>query len=69
MTEFASAWDQDLAIEFGPVWFEPELLSGSLIDVEHLVEVVDAVLRGGHACRSRRSRSRRGRSRRVITRR
>ncbi len=47
MTEFATGWDPQLAAELGTVWFERRYLSGSLIDVEHLVEVIDAVLRGG----------------------
>jgi NAD(P)-dependent dehydrogenase (short-subunit alcohol dehydrogenase family) len=49
MTEFATGWDPQLATELGPVWVERNLLSGSLIEVEHLVEVVDAVLRGGRS--------------------
>ena len=31
------------------MWFERKLISGSLIDVEHLIDVVDAVLRGGRS--------------------
>ncbi len=46
-SQFANGWDADLAMEFFPVWTARNYLSGSLIDVEHLVEVVDAVLRGG----------------------
>jgi NAD(P)-dependent dehydrogenase (short-subunit alcohol dehydrogenase family) len=49
MTEFATGWDPQLATELGPVWVERNLLSGSLIEVEHLIEVVDAVLRGGRS--------------------
>jgi hypothetical protein len=30
-----------------PLWVEQNLLAGALIDVEQLVTVVDAVLRGG----------------------
>jgi NAD(P)-dependent dehydrogenase (short-subunit alcohol dehydrogenase family) len=47
MTEFANAWDTDLAMELGMQWVERKLIAGSLIDVEHLVDVVDAILRGG----------------------
>jgi NAD(P)-dependent dehydrogenase (short-subunit alcohol dehydrogenase family) len=47
MTQFANGWDVDLAAELGQQWVARNLLSGSLIDVEHLVTVVDAVLRGG----------------------
>ena len=46
-TEFAEGWNQELAAELGPVWFERGYLSGSLITVHELVSVVDAVLRGG----------------------
>jgi NAD(P)-dependent dehydrogenase (short-subunit alcohol dehydrogenase family) len=46
-TQFATEWDPELAAELLPVWMSRNYLSGALIDVEHLVEVVDAVLRGG----------------------
>jgi NAD(P)-dependent dehydrogenase (short-subunit alcohol dehydrogenase family) len=47
MTQFANGWNPELALELGQVWVARGLLSGSLIDVDHLVGVVDAVLRGG----------------------
>ncbi|HWS47994.1 MAG TPA: SDR family oxidoreductase, partial [Acidimicrobiia bacterium] len=47
MTEFATGWDPELAMELGQEWVARSLLSGALIDVEHLVQVIDAVLRGG----------------------
>ncbi len=47
MTEFASGWDTELAAEVMPEWMSRKYLAGSLIDVEHLVDMVDAVLRGG----------------------
>jgi NAD(P)-dependent dehydrogenase (short-subunit alcohol dehydrogenase family) len=47
MTQFANGWDVELAGQLGQEWVARHLLSGSLIDVEHLVAVVDAVLRGG----------------------
>jgi NAD(P)-dependent dehydrogenase (short-subunit alcohol dehydrogenase family) len=47
MTQFANGWDVELAAELGQQWVARNLLAGSLIDVEHLVAVVDAVLRGG----------------------
>lgn len=47
MTEFANAWDTELAAEVMPEWMARKYLSGSLIDVDHLVNMVDAVLRGG----------------------
>jgi len=46
-TQFANDWNIDLAAELGKEWVSRNLLTGSLIDVDHLVEVVDAVLRGG----------------------
>jgi NAD(P)-dependent dehydrogenase (short-subunit alcohol dehydrogenase family) len=46
-TQFAAGWDMELAAELHPVWSARNYLSGSLIDVEHLVAVVEAVLRGG----------------------
>jgi NAD(P)-dependent dehydrogenase (short-subunit alcohol dehydrogenase family) len=46
-TEFTTGWDTDLATEFGMLWFTKQYISGSLIDVEHLVDAVDAVLRSG----------------------
>jgi NAD(P)-dependent dehydrogenase (short-subunit alcohol dehydrogenase family) len=46
-TEFAQGWDAGLAGELMTGWVERGYLSGSLIDVDQLVSVVDAVLRGG----------------------
>jgi NAD(P)-dependent dehydrogenase (short-subunit alcohol dehydrogenase family) len=47
MTQFANGWDPETAMEFGMKWVEGKYLSGSLIEVDHLVAVVDAVLRSG----------------------
>jgi NAD(P)-dependent dehydrogenase (short-subunit alcohol dehydrogenase family) len=47
MTGFNEGWDPELAGELGLVWYERKLISGSFIDVDDLVNVVDAVLRGG----------------------
>jgi NAD(P)-dependent dehydrogenase (short-subunit alcohol dehydrogenase family) len=47
MTEFANGWDTELAMELGMQWVERKLIAGSLIDVEHLVDLVHAILRGG----------------------
>jgi NAD(P)-dependent dehydrogenase (short-subunit alcohol dehydrogenase family) len=49
MTEFpmASDWDFDLLGELHPVWEAKGLLAGCFIDVEDLVNAVDAVLRIG----------------------
>ena len=46
-SQFPLEWDMDLAMELYPVWSARNYLSGSLIDVEHLINVVDGVLRGG----------------------
>jgi len=46
-TQFANGWDTDLAVELYPIWSERRYLSGALIDVDHLVAVIEAVLRGG----------------------
>ena len=46
-TEFPTGWDPELAAELVPVWMARGYLSGSLIDVDHLVTVIDAVLRAG----------------------
>jgi NAD(P)-dependent dehydrogenase (short-subunit alcohol dehydrogenase family) len=47
ISEFANAWDQELAAEVGPVWFTRGLLAGCFIDVGELVDVIDGVLRVG----------------------
>jgi len=47
LTQFANAWNTDLAAELGQEWVARNLLAGSLIDIDHLVGVVDGVLRGG----------------------
>ncbi len=46
-TEFANGWDIELAMELHPIWQARNYLSGSLIDVEHLVTAIDGVLRAG----------------------
>jgi NAD(P)-dependent dehydrogenase (short-subunit alcohol dehydrogenase family) len=46
-TGFTEGWDMELAAELAPIWVERRYLSGSLIAVEHLIEVVDSVLRSG----------------------
>lgn len=46
-SQFPAEWNSDLAAELVPAWLERKYLSGALIDVDHLVTVVDAVLRGG----------------------
>jgi NAD(P)-dependent dehydrogenase (short-subunit alcohol dehydrogenase family) len=47
MTQFANAWDPELAVQMGTVWAARALLVGSLLDVEDLVRAVDHVLRSG----------------------
>jgi NAD(P)-dependent dehydrogenase (short-subunit alcohol dehydrogenase family) len=47
MTQFASGWDPELAAEVMPTWIERRYISGSLMDVEELVHMVDTVLRLG----------------------
>jgi len=46
-TEFPKEWDQDRAVHYGTEWLSRRYLSDSLIDVDELVTVVDAVLRHG----------------------
>jgi NAD(P)-dependent dehydrogenase (short-subunit alcohol dehydrogenase family) len=47
MTEFTQGWDMKLGAELGPIWMQRNLLSGALIDVDELVDVVHSVLRAG----------------------
>ena len=46
-TEFANRWDWDVAAEFHPIWQARNYLTGSLMDVDELVRVVDTVVRCG----------------------
>ncbi len=46
-TEFANGWDWDLAAELHPIWQARNLISGSLIEIDELVQAVDNVLRCG----------------------
>ncbi len=47
LTGFADDWDWDLAGELHPIWTARGLITGSLLDVEHLVNAVYAVLDAG----------------------
>ena len=47
VTEFANGWDPALAAEVGTIWFNRGLLAGAFIDVNHLIDVVDNILRVG----------------------
>jgi NAD(P)-dependent dehydrogenase (short-subunit alcohol dehydrogenase family) len=49
LTGFADSWDPELAVEMGTQWVEHKLIAGNLIDVEHLVAAIDAVLRSGQS--------------------
>jgi NAD(P)-dependent dehydrogenase (short-subunit alcohol dehydrogenase family) len=46
-TGFADGWDRKLAAELGPIWVQRGLLSGALIHVDDLVDMVHAILRTG----------------------
>jgi NAD(P)-dependent dehydrogenase (short-subunit alcohol dehydrogenase family) len=46
-SQFATGWDQELAAEVMPAWMERRYLSGTLMDVEELVRIVDTILRCG----------------------
>jgi NAD(P)-dependent dehydrogenase (short-subunit alcohol dehydrogenase family) len=46
-SQFTAEWDAELASEMVTRWLEHRLLSGALMDVEHLVGMIDAVLRCG----------------------
>jgi NAD(P)-dependent dehydrogenase (short-subunit alcohol dehydrogenase family) len=47
MSQFPNDWDTDLAGEVATLWIERRLLTGTLIDVEELIGVIDTVLRCG----------------------
>jgi len=47
VSHFASNWDQDLAGELFPIWLEKGMLTGSIMEVEELINAVEAVLRVG----------------------
>jgi NAD(P)-dependent dehydrogenase (short-subunit alcohol dehydrogenase family) len=47
MTQFNAAWDAELSSELMPVWFSRGYVTGSLLEVEELVRIVEAVLRSG----------------------
>lgn len=46
-SQFATGWDGELAAELYPIWAARNYLSGSLMEVDQLVAVIDTVLRGG----------------------
>ncbi|HVO25431.1 MAG TPA: SDR family oxidoreductase [Candidatus Margulisiibacteriota bacterium] len=47
MTEFTAGWDGELAAEVMPVWVARNYVSGTLLEVDELVRVVETVLRCG----------------------
>ena len=47
MSGFSTDWDHGLAAELVPTWVTRQYLSGSLLEVEELVNVVDTVVRCG----------------------
>lgn len=47
MTQFANAWDPELAVQMGTEWAARALLAGALLDVDDLIRAVDHVLRCG----------------------
>lgn len=47
MTGFASGWDFELMAEVHPIWMSRNYMAGALMDVEHLVAMVHAVLDRG----------------------
>jgi hypothetical protein len=46
-SHFSVDWDSELAAEVVPVWIARKYLAGSLVEVDELVQVIDAVLRCG----------------------
>jgi len=46
-SHFNAGWDPELTAEIAPGWVTRGLISGSLIAIDELIEVVDSVLRGG----------------------
>jgi NAD(P)-dependent dehydrogenase (short-subunit alcohol dehydrogenase family) len=46
-TQFNAGWDHEVTMQFAPLWFSRNYLSGALIDVEHFVTMVDALVNAG----------------------
>lgn len=46
-TGFSAGWDSALTGQLAPIWVQRGLLSGALINVDDLVDVVDAIVRSG----------------------
>jgi NAD(P)-dependent dehydrogenase (short-subunit alcohol dehydrogenase family) len=46
-SHFADGWDEKLAAELFPIWMERKYFTGSLIEVDEVVRVIETVLRCG----------------------
>ena len=46
---FADEWDQELAAEVFPLWLARNYMSGSFVDIDDLITIVDSILRHGGA--------------------
>lgn len=46
-THFTDGWDQDVAMEVGPSWFERQLMNGGFIDVGHLTDAFESIIESG----------------------
>jgi NAD(P)-dependent dehydrogenase (short-subunit alcohol dehydrogenase family) len=46
-TEFPNSWDPEVATELVTDWYTRKYVSGTLIDIEDLINVTDTVLRAG----------------------
>jgi NAD(P)-dependent dehydrogenase (short-subunit alcohol dehydrogenase family) len=44
---FADGWDQELAADVMPVWLARNYMSGSFVDIDDLITIVDSLLRQG----------------------
>jgi NAD(P)-dependent dehydrogenase (short-subunit alcohol dehydrogenase family) len=47
ISQFANNWNHELAAELGPIWFAKGYLTGALVDVEEVINMVDTVVRAG----------------------
>jgi NAD(P)-dependent dehydrogenase (short-subunit alcohol dehydrogenase family) len=47
MTGFANNWDPEIAAEFYPTWISRNYISGTLLEVDELVRVIDYIAQSG----------------------
>ena len=47
MTQFANDWDPEVAAEFYPTWLARNYITGTLLEVEELVRVIDYIVNSG----------------------